>query len=225
MKKPLYYRIFDYRKQLLPNAYLASLEEDVVNIDEAMQKTGYSIGYPGWGFIYHMLLSHLHPEKHNVIVETGTNQGASTIVLAQALADSKRAGHVYTIELDDNNYAKALHNFAQAGVAQHITAIKGDSREELKKIVAEVDEFSAVVLDASHLYDDVLSEFEIIYPKLGPHSIVVFDNTYLLAEEHEDQRVNGALKYIQKTYGGNLIDFKFVSWYTPGLAIWQKQPF
>jgi hypothetical protein len=26
-------------------------------------------------------------------------------------------------------------------------------------------------------------------------------------------------------YGGNLINFEFVSWYTPGLAIWQKEPF
>ena len=62
-------------------------------------------------------------------------------------------------------------------------------------------------LDASHLFDDVISEFEIILPLLGPQSIVIFDNTYLIAEEHEDQRVNGALREILRRYGGQLSKF------------------
>lgn len=53
--------------------------------------------------------------------------------------------------------------------------------------------------------------------------IVMFDNTYEISEPGEDPRVNGALKEIQATYGGNLINMEFVSWYTPGLALWQKK--
>jgi len=75
MKQPQFYRKFKYNKALLPNAYLAGLEEGVQTIDEARKKTGLSIGYPGWGVIYYILLSHLDPICHNNIVETGTNWG------------------------------------------------------------------------------------------------------------------------------------------------------
>ena len=56
-------------------------------------------------------------------------------------------------------------------------------------------------------------------------SIVIFDNTYLIAEEHEDQRINGASREILRHYSCNLVNFEIVSWYTPGIAIWQKSPF
>ena len=73
--------------------------------------------------------------------------------------------------------------------------------------------------------DDVLFEFETILPKLSPTSIVMFDNTYKIAEHHEDQRVNGALKTIVSRHGGNVINLESVSWYTPGVALWQQTPF
>jgi hypothetical protein len=51
------------------------------------------------------------------------------------------------------------------------------------------------------------------------------DNTYQIAEPHEDQRVNGFLKQLPAKHGGNIINLPFCSWFTPGLAIWQKSPF
>jgi len=36
--------------------------------------------------------------------------------------------------------------------------------------------------------------------------------------------VNGFLKLLQARHGGNLINLEFVSWFTPGLAIWQRTP-
>ncbi len=225
MKPPKFYRKFNYDKSLLPNKYLASMEQGVSTVEEAKAKTGLSIGYPGWCLIYYALLSHLNPEGNNLIVETGTNQGWTTIILAQALRDSNGRGKIYTVELDQKNYKIALANFQQAGVADLIKAINGDSKIELKKIVNKHDSVKVAFLDASHLFDDVIAEFEIILPALDPQSLVVFDNTYSIAEEHEDQRVNGALKEILKRHGGNLVNFEFVSWYTPGVAIWQKSPF
>ncbi len=43
MKKPVYARIFNYDKYLLPNNHLKSLEQGVSNIEEAKLKTGCSI--------------------------------------------------------------------------------------------------------------------------------------------------------------------------------------
>ncbi len=225
MKPPKFFRRFDYDRRLLANAFLGSLEEHVETLEQAKENTGFTIGYPGWNLIYYILLAHLKPNDVNNIVETGTNQGCSTIMLAQALKDSLGDGRIYTVELLLENYEIAKQNFVHAGVADLIDARLGDSKETLKQLTAELKSIRTAFLDASHLVDDVFSEFEIIYPTLDEDSIVIFDNTYQIAEIGEDPRVFGALHKIKEVYGGNLINFEFVSWYTPGLAIWQKQPF
>ncbi len=224
MKEPRFHRIFQYDRALLPNAHLARLEEGVSTVDMAQERSGYSIGYPGWGLIYHILLSHLDPTRHNNIVETGTNWGCTTIVLAQALIDSGCSGRVYTIEIDSENCKIAIDNLLKASVFHKVELINEDSKKALPAIVERLDDIRIAFLDASHLYEDVLSEFKVIYPRLNDHSLVIFDNTYQIAEAHEDQRVNGALRYIHKRFGGQLINLEFVSWYTPGLALWQKEP-
>jgi len=225
MKAPVYYRRFDYDKGLIPNKYLASLEDGVCTIEEAKTKTGFTIGYPGWNLVYDMVLSHLHPEKYNIILETGTNAGCTTIILAQALKDSGCRGKVYTIELDRKSYEIALTNFEKAGVSDFIEAVNANSHDFLKDFVKTNWSIRIAFLDASHLFDDVVAEFEAILPSLAPQSLVIFDNTYQIAEENEDQRVNGAIREILKRHGGNLVNFEIVSWSTPGIAIWQKSPF
>lgn len=224
MKPPKYHRMFDYQRGLLPNRHLAALEQDVTCIDEARPKTGATIGYPGWGLLYYLLLSHLDRERTEIIVETGTNWGCTTIVLAQALVDAGSAGHVVTFEIDKANAEKARRNLAAAGLAERVELHVGDSRELLPKVLEKERGIRAAFLDASHLYDDVMREFQTVLPKLAHDALVLFDNTYHIANEGEDQRVNGALKAIQARHGGNLINHEFVSWYTPGLAVWQKRP-
>ncbi|MHC4206998.1 MAG: class I SAM-dependent methyltransferase, partial [Planctomycetota bacterium] len=224
MKDPIYYRRFDYDKALIPNKYLASLEDGVSTIEQATEKTGFTIGYPGWNLVYGMVISHLHPEKDNIIIETGTNEGCTTIILAQALKDSGCNGKVYTVELDKKNYETALTNLEKAGVSDFVEAVNASSHDFLKDLVKINSSIRIAFLDASHLFDDVLAEFDAILPSLSPESLVIFDNTYQIADENEDQRVNGALRDIIKRHGGNLVNFETVSWYTPGLAVWQKSP-
>jgi predicted O-methyltransferase YrrM len=224
MKAPKFYRIFDYDKDLLPNEYVARMDS-ATNIEDAKTKTGFTIGYPGWGIIYHLLLGALSPTNKNVIIETGTNWGMSTVFLAQALKDSGREGTVHTIEIEEENFEKAKQTFVEAEVGNYIKQYLGDSKAILPQVLDSVDLVDVAFLDGSHLYQDVMTEFELSLPRLKSNSIVIFDNTYEIAEQGEDPRVNGALKEIQKVHGGNLINLEHVSWYTPGLAIWQKSPF
>ena len=220
--------MYDYDRNLLPNAHLRSLEEGVTNIEQAQEKTRYTIGYPGWGLIYHLLLCHLARDSEQIIIETGSNEGCTSIILAQALADSGASGHLHTIELDKGFAEKADHNLKQAGLSEYATIHLGHSHEVLASLVPNLVSRSgplrSVFLDASHLYDDVMTEFHLIREHLADDALVIFDNTYRIAEANEDQRVNGALKTIMKEFGGNLINLEQVSWYTPGLAIWQKKP-
>ena len=223
MKPPIYHRMFNYNLGLLPNPQLAVLEHGVTNIEQARQKSGATIGYPGWGLIYHLLLSHLDRSREEIIIETGTNWGCTTIVLAQALIDAGCRGRVITFELDAANAERAKANWQAAGVADRLELHLGDSRENLPKALAGSSDIRFAFLDASHLYNDVKQEFDIVLPKLADDALVIFDNTYRIADEGEDQRVNGFLRAMPALYGGNLINMEFVSWYTPGLAIWQKQ--
>jgi hypothetical protein len=49
MKPPIYHRMLSYNRSLLPNPQLAVLEHSATSIDQARQKSGATIGYPGWG--------------------------------------------------------------------------------------------------------------------------------------------------------------------------------
>lgn len=224
MKPPVFHRMFGYDLSRLPNSHLAALEDGVRTIEEARTRSGATIGYPGWGVIYHLLLAHLDRSRYEVIVETGTNWGCTTIVLAQALVDAGCGGRVVTIESDSKNAEVARRNIQAAGLEERIELYVGDSRRLIGTVLPHENTVRFVFLDASHLHDDVTEEFEIVRPKLAPDALVLFDNTYRIAEHNEDPLVNGALRTICSRYGGNLINLEFVSWFTPGLAIWQREP-
>jgi hypothetical protein len=226
MLPPIYeYRITDYDRTLLPSRFVAFLDEGVAAPDDWIMRSGRSLGHPGWGWIYHTALMLLDPSRHNVVVETGTNVGTTAIILAQAILDSGRSGVVHTIELDGELQAEALQRFELAGVSSVVTAHLGDSLEVLERLVPELGEIGLAFLDGNHEHDHVVHEFELVVDHVRRDGLVVFDNTALIAEGDEDPRVHGALRTILAKFGGNLINLPFCSWYTPGIAAWQRQPF
>ena len=84
-------------------------------------------------------------------------------------------------------------------------------------------EIDFAFLDGSHTMSTAYNEFEIIFPILKKNSLIILDNTYNIADEGEDQRVFGALNKIKENFNNiSIINLPFVSWYTPGLAIIQK---
>ena len=149
----------------------------------------------------------------------------STIILAQALKDSELKGHVYTEELDEVNYLKEKEKINNAGLSEYVKLFCEDSVDFLERIVMDIVTIRFAFLDSCHDQYHLVKEFELIYPKLIDESIVFFDNTYKIAHEGEDQRVNGALRVIKERFGGNLINFENTSWYTHGQALWQKHAF
>jgi predicted O-methyltransferase YrrM len=207
-------RSFDYDRRLLPNAYLAQCDASVQSGDEAAIRTGLSIGYPAWNLLYYSLLCSLEsPEP--VVVETGTNRGFSTIVLAQALVDSGCRGAVHTVDIDPVVVEKAKENLDQAGLRSRVVFHVGDSVAFLQDLVAEVDRIDFAFLDSRHEADVVLREFESILPRVvACGGRVYFDNT-------TSGGVADALRRITRDHGGNLVEFTRCSWAPPGNAIWQ----
>lgn len=225
MRDPLFYRNTDYDRSLLPNEHLRTLDANAVDRTEWEETTGYSIGYPAWGMLYYTVLCRLNPDAFNLVIETGTNKGSSSIVLAQAIKDSKGSGELRTVELDAEFAAKARDNVSKAGLSELVRYYEGDAIEQLPDMLAGNYKVAVAFLDGNHLHKQVIREFELVEPHLDDDSVVIFDNTYLIAEPSEDQRVNGALREIKNRFGGNLINLPYCSWYTPGMALWQRQPF
>lgn len=224
---PKYYRQFDYDRALLPNRHVAEMEQDVRDLETARGRTGLTIGYPGWNLLYYALLCSLDREAENIILETGTNLGFSTIMMAQALVDSGLPGHVHTVEIDPANVAKAAANVQSARVAERVTLHCGDAKEFLRRFVPELPHpIRFAFLDGSHRQEDVLCEFAAVHARLAPAGIVMFDNTCRRGQPGEaEQWVHGALHAILARYGGHLVNFPNVSWCTPGQALWQPKPF
>lgn len=223
MKEPKFFRITSYDKNLLPNPVLRRLEEDAGTMEKWTQKTGLSPGHPAWGILYHVTLACLHPDQDNILVETGTNWGSSSIVLAQAIRDSGRRGRLHTIEIDLANHEKAKARVKDAGLADLVEFHHGASEEVLPSLMEKTDAVRLAYLDGGHGLDTVLAEFDAVQRKLTHGGIIIMDNTYPIAANGEKARVSEALKEIVSRYGGSVVNLPFVSWFTPGLAIWQRE--
>jgi predicted O-methyltransferase YrrM len=216
IKKKIIKRNFEYNYRLLPNMYLASLESSSKTIEQAIEKTGLTIGYPSWGLLYYSLLCSLPSIKKDIIViETGTNKGFSTIILAQALKDSTAEGFVNTVEIDSNITRIAESNIEKAGLRNYVKFNTEDSLSFLKKFSQSNDHINFAFLDSNHSCRHVCTEFSLIYQKIiACNGKIFFDNT-------SSGSVASALKIIKKKYKGSLITFENCSWYPPGNAIWQ----
>ena len=122
-------RVFNYNHSLLPNGYLSQQDEGLSEgLDTAMRKTGFSIGYPAWNLLYYSLYCSLtEKNREAVVVETGTNLGYSTIVLAQVLNDLRADGFVHTVDIDGKVTELAKENIGKAGLSDYVKFHTGDA--------------------------------------------------------------------------------------------------
>ncbi len=124
-------RIKNYSHKLLPNKYLSDLDSAKENM------TGQSIGYPSWNLLYYSLYCSLPvvEGKTITIIETGTNIGCSSIIMAQALKDRGYIGNLFTIEINKSFMEKAIENCKNAAVNDLITFINSESSKFLSSFV------------------------------------------------------------------------------------------
>jgi precorrin-6B methylase 2 len=221
------YRRFDYDRRLLPNPYLAELEPEGADLATASGQTGLTVGYPAWNLLYYALFCIPQPDPSVygpvpppitddlVVVETGTNWGASTIVMAQALKDLGTTAKVRTVDVNESLVEKAKRNVEQAGLIDHVEFYVEDSLAFLARTADEVDRFDFIFIDDDHSAEHVIKELAIVCPKMAQGTgTIYFDNT-------SGRGVSAALRHLKETYGGNLLTFPNCSFAPPGNAIWQ----
>lgn len=157
-------------------------------------------------------------------METGTNWGLSTIVLAQALIDSGYKGHVHSIDINPEFIEKTKQNISKTNLSNYISLYCKDSALYLETLLEEISKpIRFAFLDRNHSTENVIFEFELISKYLHSDGIIFFDNTSH-SPDNPRQGVYEALQYIKENHKGSLINFTNTSWYPPGQAIWQKNP-
>ena len=145
--------------------------------------------------------------KPEVVVETGTDKGLGTLVIARAL---KRNGSGVIYTLDKDPFAGAL---IDEEYWENIKILRGDSLQNLTTI-KDVDIF---IHDSDHSFDHETAEYESIAQNLTSKAIVLSDNS-----EH-----NSALLEWSTRNNRNFVSFKETPknhWYT-GDGIGYSAPF
>ncbi len=144
---------------------------------------------PETGKFFFILVSALRP---NNILEVGTSNGYSTLLLAEAA--KSYGGKVTTIEISESKAKMAADNFKKVGLS-NIKLIQGDALEEIPKLM---EKFDFLFLDA--VKSDYISYFKLMESKLTKDALIVADN----AEMFKD-RMHDYLEYVRDRYQSVLV--------------------
>ena len=116
--------------------------------------------------ILYSLIRSLKPE---VIVETGTHRGKTTLYMAQAVIDNEK-GLIHT--LDPFEWG-AVGNFRK--FPEHEKVIK---YYPIKGIDCPLESFDFIFIDGFHTPSEVEAEIKALIPKLKKGGVAVFHDTY-----------------------------------------------
>lgn len=108
--------------------------------------------------------------KPEVVVETGTHKGFSTLMIASAIKANGK-GHLYTVDMIDHGVLKECERY---GVAPFVTFTKSDSSAMISKLAPRVKNIDFLWLDADHSTEAVIKELNAALPLLRKGTLVAF---------------------------------------------------
>lgn len=129
--------------------------------------------------LFEELISLYRPKN---ILEVGTAIGYSTLLLARQMA---KDGHITSLELDGERYAKAQEYLSHSPYAKQITLLHGDAMELLQTI--QGGPFDLIFLDGPK--GQYLRHLELILPHLAPQAVVLADNVLFRGYVRGDKEV------------------------------------
>ncbi len=100
--------------------------------------------------------------RPNLVLETGTNTGVSSIVLACAMRDSHMSSRIVTVENDGEVLRRARDQVERCGLTEFIEFVEGESLKALPIILKKYARFDLCFLDGGHDYEVVRGEFELV---------------------------------------------------------------
>ncbi|GAB4398877.1 MAG: class I SAM-dependent methyltransferase [Microscillaceae bacterium] len=134
----------------------------------------HSLSSPAQAKLLFRLVNYFQPQ---VILETGTSLGISTLYMALARLQSQ----VYTLEGCPETARLAQRHF-EAFSAHHIHLTVGPLQETLPRILEKVEELDMVFLDAHHRYEPTRTYFEACLARAHSQTLFVLDDIHWSAE-------------------------------------------
>lgn len=123
----------------------------------------------GEKMLLHWLIRELKPE---VVVETGTHRGLTSLYMLAALKENGK-GHLYTC--DPNPQWSQTGNFRKFPELEKLVTFKEMRGEDMVKDIKNVDFFFC---DGFHSKQDVMEEMTAILPNLSEVATVVFHDCW-----------------------------------------------
>lgn len=118
--------------------------------------------------------------KAQIILELGTSFGITTAYIAAANPMST----IYTIEGDANIGNIAGDNFKKAGL-RNIHLIRGNFEDTLPALFSGLPFIDLAFIDGNHSKLPVLNYFNLLLPKSGDNSVLIFDDIHWSKEMEE----------------------------------------
>lgn len=170
--------------KLNEGSYLPSFELDGRFVDElhpTMPETVREI--PGWLRDEDVLkLYELASLTGGPILEIGSYQGKSSVVMATALRRRGRPGRMISLDIDPEALASARRTVRDRGLADHITFIQGSVRALVR--AAPGLRPSLVFVDGDHSLAGVRRDLAILAPHVPDGGLLLFHD--YLDERNED---------------------------------------
>ena len=121
-----------------------------------------------------LLYSLVRVNRPEIALEIGTAKGNSAIAIAQAMEDNGR-GRLYTIDPHEEELTKIA--IKKSGLSHRIEYLIGYSKEVIPRLRLERLDF--VFIDGDHIYENVLTDFNLVKDLLGGDGLLVFHDTLL----------------------------------------------
>ena len=109
--------------------------------------------------------------KPNVVVETGVCYGVSSAYILEALRQNGH-GNLYSIDLGNTEDEPPNDFFVPLNVRDRWELIVGDCKEELPRLLEQLDRIDLFHHDSLHTYDHMMWEYETAFPHLGEHGVL-----------------------------------------------------
>lgn len=149
--------------------------------------------HSGFGEFAHVLYALVRSAKPDTVVEVGSSYGYSTCYIAAALQRNSK-GMLYSIDPheatrwndgnpSDDTYGIVQQRLAALRLTQYVTHLRAYSHQTIKQWDKPID---LLLLDGSHSYQDVKSDFFGFLPHLANDSLVLFHDT--MWEYHRDSK-------------------------------------
>jgi predicted O-methyltransferase YrrM len=127
-----------------------------------------------------LMYSFVRTIKPDVVIETGTHKGFSSLIIADAIKNNG-TGHLYTIDTKDYGVSEEFKKF---GLESFSTFLQGKSTDVIRDLSNRIQKVDFLWLDADHSEHGVLDELAEARTMIKPGTYIAFHDSIVDSGEN-----------------------------------------